>query len=422
MKTDLNTGRVAIVGAGPAGLMAADTLSAAGIGVDVYDAMPSAGRKLLMAGKSGLNMTHTGDIDDFTRLYDDPEGRLGCLVRAFGPDQVVAWMGGLGIPAHTGPTGRVFPAMMKASPLLRAWLARLDQQGVRLHLKHRWTGWDKEGRLCFETPGGKVAAEPVATVFALGGGSWRRLGSDGAWTVPFAEAGVAQAPFRPSNCGFTADWSERMRRDFAGAPVKPVRLSAGGRETREEFVVTTAGVESGGVFTLSAVLRDEIAATGAATLWLDLLPDLTEAEIARRLAAADPKQSRANRLRKALKLTGVKAALLYECAAPEDLATPEAMARVIKHLPLTLTGTAPIDAAISTAGGVRWDALDDNLMLAARPGNFVAGEMIGWDAPTGGYLLTACLATGKAAGEGVMAWLRAAREEKPGGGESASKS
>ncbi|MEZ5955198.1 MAG: TIGR03862 family flavoprotein [Hyphomonas sp.] len=406
MKTD----RVAIVGAGPAGLMAADAISAAGIGVDVYDAMPSAGRKFLMAGKSGLNVTHEGDIVDFTRLYVAPGDRLEPVIRDFGPGEVITWMAGLGIEAHTGPTGRVFPSMMKASPLLRAWLARLGRQGVRLHLRHRWTGWDEAGALVFDTADGAVTVNPAATVFALGGGSWRRLGSDGAWTRPFAEAGVPLAPFRPSNCGFTVDWSDRMRRDFAGAPVKPVRLSAGGRETREEFVVTAAGVESGGVFTLSAVLRDEIEAEGTATLWLDLLPDLAEAEIARRLAAADPKQSRANRLRKALKLTGVKAALLYECVSADDLTTPDAMAAAIKRLPLKLTGPAPLDEAISTAGGVRWDAVDARLMLTARPGSFVAGEMIDWDAPTGGYLLTACLATGMAAGEGVLAWLGAKRD------------
>ena len=326
------------------------------------------------------------------------------------------------MPAHVGPTGRIFPETMKASPLLRAWLARLGSRGVHLHLKHRWTGWDEVGRLLFSTPDGSKSVEAPASVFALGGASWRRLGSDGTWAEPFAEAGIGLAPFRASNCGFRVDWSDRIRQEFAGAPVKPVRLSAGGQSTREEFVVTAAGVESGGVYTLSAALRDELEAKGAATLWLDLLPDLSEAEIARRLAAVSPKQSRTNRLRKALKLTGVKVALLYECAPEGALYTPEGMAGAIKALPVMLTGTAPMDQAISTDGGVRWDALDAHLMLKDRPGCFCAGEMIDWDAPTGGYLITGCLATGKAAGEGVLAWLGSDRERKPGADESSAKS
>jgi hypothetical protein len=296
---------------------------------------------------------------------------------------------------------------MKASPLLRAWLRRLAEGGVELHLKHRWTGWDANGGLTFSTPDGNVNVQPAATVFALGGGSWRRLGSDGAWADPFAAAGIEVAPFRPSNCGFTVDWSERMRDQFAGAPVKGVRLSAGGQETREEFAITARGVESGGVYTLSAPLRDEIEAKGTAALWLDLLPDMDAGEIARRLVAAPAKQSLSNRLRKALNLSGVKTALLHECADRKALNDPARAAAAIKALPLTLTGTVPLDEAISTAGGVTWDALDERLMLKARPGCFVAGEMVDWDAPTGGYLITACLATGRAAGEGVLAWLGA---------------
>nr|WP_321362243.1 TIGR03862 family flavoprotein [uncultured Hyphomonas sp.] len=401
MKTD----RVAVVGSGPAGLMAADVLSEAGVGVDIYEAMPSAGRKFLMAGKSGLNISHTGSSHDFLMRYHDYNGLFPDQVGAFGPDQVTAWMEGLGMPAHVGPTGRIFPQSMKASPLLRAWLRRLADRGVRLHLKHRWTGWTGDGALAFETPEGAMTVTPAATVFALGGGSWRRLGSDGAWAGPFGEAGIAVAPFRPSNCGFTVDWSERMRDQFAGAPVKGVGLAAGGQATREEFAITARGVESGGVYTLSAGLRDEVETKGTATLWLDLLPDMDAGEIARRLAAAPVKQSLSNRLRKALKLTGVKAALLYECADRDALNDPARAAQAIKALPLTLTGTVPLDEAISTAGGVAWDALDDRLMLKEKPGHFCAGEMIAWDAPTGGYLITACLATGRAAGRGVLDWL-----------------
>ena len=401
----MTTDRVAIIGSGPAGLMAAEVLSDAGVGVDVYEAMPSAGRKFLMAGKSGLNISHTGSGHDVLMRYHDYSGLFPDQIGAFGPDEVTAWMEGLGMPAHVGPTGRIFPQSMKASPLLRAWLRRLADRGVRLHLKHRWAGWAPDGALVFDTPEGPMTVMPAATVFALGGGSWRRLGSDGAWAGLFEQAGIAVAPFRSSNCGFTVDWSDRMRDEFAGAPVKGVRLSAGGQATREEFAVTAGGVESGGVYTLSAALRDEIEAGGSATLWLDLLPDMDAGEIARRLAAAPAKQSLSNRLRKALKLTGVKSALLFECADREALNDPARAAQAIKALPLKLTGTVPLDEAISTAGGVAWDALDDRLMLKEKPGHFCAGEMIAWDAPTGGYLITACMATGRAAGRGVLDWL-----------------
>ena len=401
----MTTDRVAVIGSGPAGLMAAEVLSEAGVGVDVYEAMPSAGRKFLMAGKSGLNISHTGSGHDFLMRFRDYSGLFPDHIGAFGPDEVTRWMEDLGMPAHVGPTGRIFPQSMKASPLLRAWLRRLSEQGVRLHLKHRWTGWTQEGALSFDTPEGELIVPPAAIVFALGGGSWRRLGSDSAWASLFDQAGIEVAPFRPSNCGFTVDWSDRMREQFAGAPVKGVKLSAGGQATREEFAVTARGVESGGVYTLSAALRDEIEAKGSATLWLDLLPDLDVAETARRLAAAPAKQSFSNRLRKALKITGVKAALLFECADRETLNDPARAAEAIKALPLKLTGTVPVDEAISTAGGVAWNALDEQLMLKAKPGHFCAGEMIAWDAPTGGYLITACMATGRAAGRGVLDWL-----------------
>lgn len=385
--------------------MAAEVLSEAGLGVDIYETMPSAGRKFLMAGKSGLNISHTGTIKEFCGHYHSHDRILHDYIGSFGPDQVTGWMQGLGLAAQVGPTGRIFPESMKASPLLRAWLHRLSDNGARLHLRHRWSGWDAQGRLRFDTPEGGCVAEPSATVFALGGGSWQRLGSDGSWTQLFREAGIEVLSFRPSNCGFAVNWSERMRQEFAGTPVKGVRMSAGEQETREEFVVTGRGIESGGVYTLSATLRSEIEAKGTAQLWLDLVPDLATSEVERRLETVPAKQSLSNRLRKALNLTGVKAALLHECAHRGDLTVPAKAARAIKALPLKLTGTMPLDEAISTAGGVAWKALDEHLMLRSRPGHFCAGEMIEWDAPTGGYLITACLATGRAAGRGVLDWL-----------------
>jgi len=388
---------VAIIGAGPAGLMAAEAALAAGARVDIYDAMPSAGRKFLMAGKSGLNITHSEDEAVFRKRYDAPDRRLAGMVEAFGPSEIVKWMAALGIEAHVGSSGRVFPIGMKASPLLRRWLARLGETGAALHTRHRWTGWDAGGALTFETMTGHVAVKPDEVVLALGGASWKRLGSDGAWADLLAKRGVTLEPFAPSNCGFIVSWSDKMR-THEGAPVKGVSLSAHGQSVRGDFVVTRAGLESGAVYPLAAALRRDIAADGRAILIVDLLPETDEAALTARLAAAHPKDSLSNRLRKSVKIDGVKAALLHEVtkgAAPRE---PEALARLLKALPLVLTGAAPMDTAISTAGGVPWDALDDGLMLKALPGVFCAGEMIAWDAPTGGYLLTACLATGRVAG------------------------
>lgn len=388
---------VAIIGAGPAGLMAAEAALAQGARVDIYDAMPSAGRKFLMAGKSGLNITHSEDEAMFRTRYDAPDKRLAGMVETFGPAEIVKWMAGLGIEAHVGSSGRVFPIGMKASPLLRRWLARLGEAGAQLHTGHRWTGWDGDGALTFETVAGHVAVKPEAVVLALGGASWKRLGSDGAWAALLAKRGVALEPFAPSNCGFIVSWSDKMCA-HEGAPVKGVSLSAHGQSVRGDFVITRAGIESGAVYPLASALRRDIAADGRAILTIDLLPETDEAALTARLAAAHPKDSLSNRLRKAVKIDGVKAALLHEVtkgAAPRE---PDALASLLKALPLVLTGTAPMDTAISTSGGVPWDALDDSLMLKALPGVYCAGEMIAWDAPTGGYLLTACLATGRVAG------------------------
>tara|TARA_R110001606_G_scaffold272459_1_gene420998 strand:+ start:2196 stop:3416 length:1221 start_codon:yes stop_codon:yes gene_type:complete len=403
----MNAQRAAVIGSGPAGLMAAETLLARGMGVDIYDAMPSFGRKFLMAGKSGLNISHAEDFDVFLSRYRG-DTRLQGMVRAFGPAEIVTWMEALGIAAHTGPTGRVFPKMMKASPLLRAWLVRLQDAGAVLHPKHRWQGWNADGALVLDVPQGPVTAVPDATILALGGASWKRLGSDGAW-APFLEAkGAETVPFGPSNCGFLVDWSAHMREKFAGAPVKSVRLSVDGQETRSEFVITQRGVESGGIYTLSAALVDGLRRDGAATLLMDLLPDMDVPAIIAKLERPRGKQSMANHLRKSLGISGVKLALLHEAARgvlPEHAVT---LARLIKAVPIKVTGTAPLDEAISTTGGVAWDALDEALMLRQLPGVFCAGEMIDWDAPTGGYLITACMATGQAAGNGAADWLQTA--------------
>jgi uncharacterized flavoprotein (TIGR03862 family) len=400
------TGCIAVIGAGPAGLMAAEALVARGVGVDVYDAMPRFGRKFLMAGKSGLNISHAEELDVFLSRYHGDD-RLLDMVRAFGPGEIAGWMAGLGIAAHTGPTGRVFPEMMKASPLLRAWLVRLQEQGAVLHPRHRWQGWDDDGALVFDAPDGQKVVSAGATVLALGGASWKRLGSDGAWEPLVAAKGGDVVPFGPSNCGFTVDWSSHVKDKFAGAPVKSVRLWADGQETRSEFVVTQRGVESGGIYTLSAALIDELKRTGAATLFVDMLPDMDVATIAGKLERPRGKQSLANHLRKTVQLSGVKLALLHEATGGPLPDGPEALAQLIKAVPIRIAGTAPLDEAISTTGGVAWDALDDALMLRNVPGVFCAGEMIDWDAPTGGYLITACLATGRAAGEGAAGWLGA---------------
>jgi uncharacterized flavoprotein (TIGR03862 family) len=377
--------------------MAAEAALAGGARVDIYDAMPSAGRKFLMAGKSGLNITHSEDEAVFRARYDAPDARLAAMVEAFGPSEIVRWMAGLGIEAHVGSSGRVFPIGMKASPLLRRWLARLGEAGAQLHTRHRWTGWDDGGALSFETMTGRVTVQADAVVLALGGASWKRLGSDGAWAEMLAKRGVALEPFAPSNCGFLVQWSAKMAA-HEGAPVKGVTLSAHGQSVRGDFVITKAGIESGAVYPLAAAMRRDIAEVARAVITLDLLPEADEAALTARLAAQHPKDSLPNRLRKAVKIDGAKAALLFEVTKGAPPREAEELARLIKALPLTLTGTAPMDSAISTSGGVPWDALDEGLMLKALPGVHCAGEMIAWDAPTGGYLLTACLATGRVAG------------------------
>lgn len=402
-------GRVAIIGAGPAGLMAAEVLAERGIGVDIYDAMPSAARKFLMAGKSGLNITHSEPLARFLSRYRCADPRLVDQVRTFGPDAIRAWMAGLGIKAVSGPSGRVFPEMMKASPLLRAWLKRISDAGAQLHTRHHWQGWGEDGALVFETPQGRVEARPVASIFALGGASWSRLGATGAWADLFTAEGLNVLPFGPSNCGFLHDWSAHMLERFAGAPVKSVAVSTrhGGQtwRARGEFVITSRGVESGSIYALSAPLNGQLAETGQAHLTLDLLPDLTDEEVARRLARPRAKQSLASFLRKTVRISGVKRALLHELADREALNDPARLAASLKALDLPLRAAAPLDEAISTTGGLDWAEIGPDLSLTKRPGTFCTGEMLDWDAPTGGYLLTACLANGRDTGKAVAGWL-----------------
>lgn len=404
-----NVPRVAVIGAGPAGLMAAEALTERGMRVDIYDAMPSFGRKFLMAGKSGLNITHAENQSAFLARYNCDDQRLQSAIDHFGAEEIQTWMHGLGIGAHTGPTGRIFPSMMKASPLLRAWLMRLSDKGAVFHMKSRWTGWSDAGALVFETPDGLKHAQPDATVLALGGASWRRLGSDGVWASTLKAKGIDLAPFGASNCGFLVNWSDHMKSTQAGQPVKASALCVatpdGPKTTRSEFVITERGVESGGIYMLSATLRGELERNDEVVLHIDLCPDVSVGVLAERLSKPRGKQSLSNHLRKAAHLAGVKLALVYEFVDRETLKQPVKLAAAVKNIPIPITGSVPIDEAISTSGGVDWSMLDENFMLKGLPGVFCAGEMLDWDAPTGGYLITACMATGKAAGEGVTNWL-----------------
>lgn len=400
--------RIAIIGGGPAGLMAAEVLSQAGIAVDLYDAMPSVGRKFLLAGVGGMNITHAEDYATFVSRYRQRTDHLRPLLDAFNPAALREWIHGLGIDTFVGSSGRVFPTDMKAAPLLRAWLKRLRDSGVQIHTRQRWLGWSEDGQLRLAGPLGETLLEPAATLLALGGGSWARLGSDGAW-VPLLQArGVVIAPLQPANCGFeVAGWSQHLVGKFAGAPLKTVSLALPGETLRRgEFVLTATGIEGSLVYALSADIRERINATGSATLLLDLLPDRSQAQIAGALARPRGSQSMAKHLHRQLKLDGAKAALLRELTAAETFQAPQALAAAIKALPIPLVRPRPLDEAISSAGGVPFEALDENLMLRQLPGVFCAGEMLDWEAPTGGYLLTACFATGRAAAEGMLRWLK----------------
>lgn len=397
--------RVVIVGGGPAGLMAAEVLSALpGLAVDVYDAMPSVGRKFLMAGKGGMNITHSEPLPDFVGRYGARAGQLAPWLAAFSPTALRDWIHGLGIDTFVGTSGRVFPTEMKAAPLLRAWLHRLRSQGVHFHVRHRWLGWSGAG-LRFATPGGEIVVQAAAVILALGGGSWARLGSDGAWVPVLRDSGIDVAPLKPANCGFDVAWSPYFSERFAGQPVKPVVASCAGQTRQGEFNITATGIEGGLVYALSALLRDALARDGHAALTLDLAPGRSIERLAADLARPRGRDSLANHLRRRAGIEGVKAALLRELCPPETLAAPALLAAAIKALAVPVGATRPIDEAISTAGGVSFAALDEALMLHGKPGVFCAGEMLDWEAPTGGYLLTACLASGRVAAAGVRRWL-----------------
>jgi hypothetical protein len=400
---------VAIIGSGPAGLAAAEVL-AAEADVHVFDAMAAPGRKFLLAGRGGLNLTHAEDFERFLARFGAARLMLEPALRDFPPAAIRQWAAGLGSETFVGSSGRVFPTAMKASPLLRAWLARLGAAGVRLHMRHRWQGWNTQGALVFATPDGVREFSADVTVLALGGASWPRLGSDGAWSALLAGRGVQVNALRPANCGFDVTWSALLRERFAGQPVKSVCLSFGEQMLRGEFMVTANGIEGSAVYALSASVRDALEAQGTATLLIDLLPDRSLEQLSTALSRPRGKASLASHLRKSAGIEGVKAALLRETADAATLADPLRLASHLKALPLTLVSTRPIAEAISSAGGVAHDAVDAQFMLRQLPGVFVAGEMLDWEAPTGGYLLSACLATGRAAGNGALRFLRVTQE------------
>lgn len=409
IRTSPNAHHVAIIGGGPAGLMAAEVLAQSGARVGLFDAMPSVGRKFLLAGVGGMNITHSEPKDAFISRYGERQAEVAALLRDFDADALREWIHSLGIDTFVGTSGRVFPSDMKAAPLLRAWLRRLRELGVVIHTRSRWLGWNDDGSLRIAGPDGEHAVAADACLLALGGGSWARLGSDGAW-VPLLQArGIEVAALKPSNCGFeVAGWSEYLREKFAGAPLKNVALSLPGQPARiGEFVLTASGVEGSLVYAFSADIRRAIETDGQARISLDLLPQMPLAKLQQALAKPRGKHSMAKHLHRQAGLDGVKAALLRELAPAESFADPATLAAWVKALPITLLRPRPLDEAISSAGGVPFAALDDGLMLKALPGVFCAGEMLDWEAPTGGYLLTACFASGRVAAQGVLDWLHA---------------
>lgn len=401
---------VAVIGAGPAGLMAAEVIATGGARVTIYDRMPSAGRKFLLAGRGGLNLTHSEPLDAFLARYREAAPHLRAAIDAFPPEALRAWSDALGQPTFVGSSGRVFPQVMKASPLLRAWLRRLDRLGVRLALRYLWTGWDANGELQFETPEGVTSIKPDAAVIALGGASWPRLGADGGWIDSFKARGIQISSLRPANSGFSVGWSDVFRDRFEGQPLKNIALSFGGETVRGEATITRDGIEGGAIYALSAPLRDAVFANGEALLHVALRPDASHADLVERLSVPRKKQSLSTYLRKQTALSSVAIGLLQEAVIASGLLpstmSPDQLAAFLNAVPVKLTGVAQIERAISTAGGISFDEIDAHYMLRKLPGIFVAGEMLDWEAPTGGYLLQACFATGAAAGRGVLNYLK----------------
>lgn len=401
-----------MIGAGPAGLMAAEVLAGRGIPVDIYEAMQSPGRKLLFAGKSGLNITHGEPFELFRTRFGGAQPWLDPALLAFPPEALRAWVADLGIETFVGSSGRVFPTGFKAAPLLRAWLRRLGAAGATLHTRHRWQGWDDDGALKFETPTGMIARKAELTVLALGGGSWPRLGGDGRWASVLAGRGVEVLPLRPSNVGFDIAWRDHFRERFAGSPIKGVTLSFRDGRAHGDIMVTSTGIEAGPVYVLSPQIRDAVDQEGAACVFLDLSSDRTEEYLKARLERPRAKRTVANHLRQSVGLGGVKAALLRDALDPVAFSDPKRLAKTIKHLPLNLTAVRPLAEAISSAGGVTRDAVTNGFMLKAMPGVFCAGEMLDWEVRTGGYLLTACFATGRAAGDAAATWAETTQAAK----------
>lgn len=422
MPSSFDSARVAVIGGGPAGLMAAEALARHGVQVDVYDAMPSVGRKFLMAGKGGMNITHSEPLEPFLDRYGARRERIAPLLDVFGPDALRAWLQEMGVETFVGSSGRVFPTDMKAAPMLRAWLHRLREAGVRFHMRHRWSGWGRDAdsnadgtlthTLRFDTPDGEQTVSCDAVVFALGGASWPRLGSDAAWVAPMAARQVPVTPLRPANCGFDADWSPYLRERFAGQPIKPVAIALTDVDNKVhnrqgEILLTETGLEGSLIYAMSAAIRERILADGDATIALDLAPGLTLERVVAEVTRPRGSRSMASHLHGRIGIGGVKLALLHEILSKEAFADAHGLAHAIKALPVRLTRARPIAEAISTAGGIPFEALDAHLMIEHLPGLFCAGEMLDWEAPTGGYLLTACFASGLVAGRGAWAYLEA---------------
>ena len=408
----MQTKQCVIIGGGPAGLMAAEQLTQAGFQVDLYDAMPTVGRKFLLAGLGGLNITHSEPYDTFCSRYAKHQTALQATLDGFTPDDLRQWCDELGVDTFVGTSGRVFPAEMKAAPLLRKWLARLRESGLTIHPKHRWLGWDAQGNVIFQSPEGEITRGYDVLILALGGGSWKKLGSDGHWMPLLQEQGVETMPLLPSNCGFLSDWSDHLKQNFSGSPLKSVAIrftDINGVEEKRmgEFIVTERGVEGSLIYAYSARLRDVIQRSGSATFYLDLCPNHSPEQLKKILKTKPKSKTLSTYLKSRLKLDGAKRALLFEVLAKQDWSNIELLSQTLKNLPITVNGTTPINEAISTAGGVADSSLNEQLMLNNKAGVFCAGEMLDWDAPTGGYLLTACLAQGKQAGLGAVKWLAA---------------